>query len=228
MRKSPNEMQINPPVVFTFTRQRWSSTSFRLLLAFDVWASNTYFTPWQLLPFWLAATVSYFPNRLAKLRENWRNFMFPLIRNRAFPCLFLREKMLAYNICTSNEMIFCDAGHQLWHETHHRRAEGQVGPVFLQISLLNFTVRSLKRRNSFDTQNHIVKKSFYNHICASHVRLLKGSRQWQRIGVGKLPDVRYWSGTMAIEVYLSFEHVVSVRNCTSVSAQYWPNSKGIF
>ncbi len=33
-------MQINPPVVFTFTRQRWSSTV-PPSVAFDVWASNT-------------------------------------------------------------------------------------------------------------------------------------------------------------------------------------------
>jgi hypothetical protein len=79
-------------------------------------------------------------------------------------------------------MIFCGAGHQLWHETHHRRAEGQVGTVFLQISLLNFTVRSSKRRNSFDTENLIVKGSFYNHLFVGHVR----------IGVGKVPDARYW------------------------------------
>ncbi len=80
-----------------------------------------------------------------------------------------------------------------------------MGTVFRQISLLNFTVRSSKRRNSFDTQNLIVKKSFYNHIFVGHVR----------IGVGKVSYVRYWSRTMANEVYLSFEHAVSVRNCTS-------------
>jgi hypothetical protein len=31
--ENPRMMQINPPVVFTFTRQRWSNTTFRLKLA---------------------------------------------------------------------------------------------------------------------------------------------------------------------------------------------------
>ncbi len=43
-------MQINPPVVFTLMRQRWSS----LLLALLVWFVNIKYT---LLPFFLAATV---------------------------------------------------------------------------------------------------------------------------------------------------------------------------
>jgi hypothetical protein len=30
---------------FTFTRQRWSSTTFNSLLAFDMWTSNLHFTP---------------------------------------------------------------------------------------------------------------------------------------------------------------------------------------
>ncbi len=53
-------MQINPPVVFTFTRHRWSSTTFSLLLAFDVWASNTYFTLGSSYLFFLAAACFYF------------------------------------------------------------------------------------------------------------------------------------------------------------------------
>ncbi len=61
MWKSPIEMQINPPVVFTFTRQRWSSTTFNLLLPFAVWASNTYFTPGCSYPFSLAATIQCTP-----------------------------------------------------------------------------------------------------------------------------------------------------------------------
>jgi hypothetical protein len=47
MWKSSNEMQINPPVVFMFTRQSWRIVPppiFYLPLAFDVWASITYFT----------------------------------------------------------------------------------------------------------------------------------------------------------------------------------------
>ncbi len=35
-------VKINPPVVFTFTCQRWSSNAFSSLLAFDVWVSNTH------------------------------------------------------------------------------------------------------------------------------------------------------------------------------------------
>ncbi len=54
-------MQINPPVVFTFTRQRWSSnvTTFSLLLAFAVWASNTYFIPGSSYLFFLAVGKNY-------------------------------------------------------------------------------------------------------------------------------------------------------------------------
>ncbi len=44
MWKSQNEMQINPPVVFTFMRQRWSSTTFSFLPAMLVWTSNIFFT----------------------------------------------------------------------------------------------------------------------------------------------------------------------------------------
>ncbi len=44
MWKSSTGMLINPPVVFTLMRQRWSSTTFSLLLASLVWTSNTYFT----------------------------------------------------------------------------------------------------------------------------------------------------------------------------------------
>ncbi len=38
--KSASGMLINPPIVFTFTRQRWSSTKFRSYLALLVWRSN--------------------------------------------------------------------------------------------------------------------------------------------------------------------------------------------
>ncbi len=53
MWQSPNEMQINPPIVFNLTRQRWSSTTFSLLLAIKY-----IFHTWQLLPFFRAATES--------------------------------------------------------------------------------------------------------------------------------------------------------------------------
>ncbi len=42
MWKSSSEMLVNPRVVFTFTRQRWSSTTFSSLLTFYVWTSNIF------------------------------------------------------------------------------------------------------------------------------------------------------------------------------------------
>ena len=42
MWKSSRGMLINPRVVFTLMRPRWSSTTFSLLLALLVWTSNTY------------------------------------------------------------------------------------------------------------------------------------------------------------------------------------------
>jgi hypothetical protein len=36
----------------------------------------------------------------------------------------------------------------------------------------------------------------------------KGSWKRETMGVGMEPNVRLWSGTVAIEVYLQFEHAV--------------------
>ncbi len=38
-----------------------------------------------------------------------------------------------------------------------------------------------------------------------------GSKEWEQRGAGKGANVRNWSRTVAIEVYLSFEHPVSVQ-----------------
>jgi hypothetical protein len=46
-------MQINPPIVLTFTRQRWSSTTFGLSLALLVSRSNIHPHTTSLLIFYL-------------------------------------------------------------------------------------------------------------------------------------------------------------------------------
>ncbi len=58
MWKSSTGMLINPPVVFTLMRQRWSSTTFSLFLVLLMWTSNTY-SHLAAQPFFLAATVQY-------------------------------------------------------------------------------------------------------------------------------------------------------------------------
>ncbi len=53
MWKSSTRMLINPPVVFTFTRKRWGSTTFSSLLTLHGWTTNTYlhFSASTLFPY---------------------------------------------------------------------------------------------------------------------------------------------------------------------------------
>ncbi len=50
---------INPRVVFTFTRQRWSSTIFSSLLTLIVWTSNVLHTPLSFYLFLTSPTLFY-------------------------------------------------------------------------------------------------------------------------------------------------------------------------
>ncbi len=52
--KSASGMLINPRIVFTFTRQRWSSTPFSSYLALLVWRLNIHIIPYHLYLFHLA------------------------------------------------------------------------------------------------------------------------------------------------------------------------------
>ncbi len=63
-------MLINPPVVFTLMRQRWSSTNFSLLLYLPYSCEHQiHIHTWQLLPFSLRQQCIYFYN--ATCMRSW-------------------------------------------------------------------------------------------------------------------------------------------------------------